>query len=157
MSSTSSQKKHIFFVIFSSTTSPTHNYSPEHEDAGEVSIGINAISLITTRLQTHTSFDSHKSLSKSIQSLRSNQQPAVALPVKKCLHGLLKQEQITASLKSNETKKDYQYHHYHNSTELCTKSDKTSPEEEEEEFDQQQQQQQINEKDPAVRLRFDLN
>ncbi|CAF4324119.1 unnamed protein product, partial [Rotaria sordida] len=88
------------------TTSPTHNYSPEGEDAGEVSISINAISLITTRLQTHTSFDSHESLSKSIQSLRSNQQPAVTLPVKKRLHGLLKQEQITASPELNGTKKD---------------------------------------------------
>ena len=106
---------------------PTRSYSPERED--DVSTSVNAMPLSTSRSKTNTPFGSHRSLSESIQSLRSNQQPAVCLPVKKRSNDL--------PLRSAEVKKDYQHHHYHNPAELIPKSDNTSSEEEEE-FEQQQ-------------------
>ena len=115
---------------------PAHSYSPEDDDGDEVSTSINAIPLTTTRSRTHTPFGSHKSLSESVQSLRSNQQPALLLPVKKRLPDLPKQEQITSSPKIYGNKKDYQHHHYQNPAELRNKTDNTSSEEEE--FEQQQ-------------------
>jgi hypothetical protein len=105
----------------------TRSYSPEQDD--EVSTSMNAMPLTMNRSKTNTPFGSHKSLSESIQSLRSNQQPSVSLPVKKRSQDL--------PSKPSEVKKDYQHHHYHNPAELITKSDNTSSEEEEL-FDQQQ-------------------
>jgi hypothetical protein len=101
----------------------TRSYSPEQDD--EVSTSINAIPLTINRSRTNTPFGSHKSLSESIQSLKSNQQPSISLPIKKRLQDL--------PIKPSEGKKDYQHHHYHNPTELKNKTDNTSSEEEEEE------------------------
>jgi len=108
----------------------THSYSPEQDD--EVSTGINAIPLTINRSRTNTPLGSHKSLSESIQSLRSNQQPSISLPIKKRSHDL--------PIKSSEVKKE---HHYHNPTELKPKTDNTSSEEDE--FEHQQQTNQIPE------------
>lgn len=107
---------------------PVRSYSPERDD--DVSTSINPMPLSSNRSKTTTPFGSHRSLSESIQSLRSNQQP-VCLPVKKRCNDL--------PLRSVDTKKDYQHHHYHNPAELMPKTDNTSSEEEEEEFDQHQQ------------------
>jgi len=100
---------------------PSNSYSPEQDDGDEVSTSINAIPLTINRSRTNTPFGSHKSLSESIQSLRSNQQPSISLPVKKRLHDL--------PIKSSEIRKE---NHYHNPIELQTKTDNTSSEEEEE-------------------------
>ncbi|CAF1121772.1 unnamed protein product [Adineta steineri] len=124
---------------------PTRPYSPEEEDADEVSTSINAIPLTTNRSRTNTPFGSHKSLSESIQSLRSNQQPALSLPVKKRVPEqpeiLPKREQKPIS---NESKSDYQHHHYHNPAQLRAQqqtklADNTSSEEEELETQQTNQ------------------
>jgi hypothetical protein len=61
---------------------PTRSYSPDQDDGDKIDASINAMPLTTNRSRTNTPFGSHKSLSKSIQSLRSNQQPALSLPVK---------------------------------------------------------------------------
>jgi hypothetical protein len=89
---------------------------------------MNAMPLTINRSKMNTPLGSHKSLSESIQSLKSNQQPSVSLPVKKRSQDL--------PTKPVEAKKDYQNHHYHNPAELVPKGDNTSSEEEE--FDQHQ-------------------
>ncbi|CAF3417419.1 unnamed protein product [Rotaria sp. Silwood1] len=127
-------------------TNPTRSYSPEHDDADDISTSINAMPLTINRSRTNTPLGSHRSLSESIQSLRSNQQTGVLLPVKKRSHDLPpilpKREQKTPSPNPFQAKNDYQHHHYHNPAQLRAqqqmKTDNTSSEEEEEEFDQQQ-------------------
>ena len=114
---------------------PVRSYSPERDD--DVSTSINPMPLSNNRSKTTTPFGSHRSLSESIQSLRSNQQPPVCLPVKKRSNDL--------PLRPVETKKDYQHHHYHNPAELIPKTDNTSSEEEELEQQQQQQTNQTSE------------
>ncbi|CAF3809732.1 unnamed protein product, partial [Rotaria sp. Silwood1] len=65
----------------------TNSYSPEHDDVDDISTNINSIPLTINRSRTNTPFGSHKSLSESIQSLRSNQQQTMQpLPIKKRLH-----------------------------------------------------------------------
>ncbi|CAF4476769.1 unnamed protein product, partial [Rotaria sp. Silwood2] len=108
------------------------------------STSINAIPLTINRSRTNTPLGSHRSLSESIQSLRSNQQTGISLPIKKRLHDLPpilpKREQKTPSPNLFQAKTDYQHHHYHNPTQLQTqqqtKTDNTSSEDEE--FEQQQ-------------------
>jgi hypothetical protein len=102
---------------------PTRSYSPEQDD--EVSTSMNAMPLTINRSRNNTPLGSHKSLSESIQSLRSNQQPSISLPVKKRLHDL--------PIKSSQIRKE---NHYHNPIELQTKTDNTSSEEEEIEHQQ---------------------
>jgi len=106
---------------------PIRSYSPEQDD--EVSTSMNAMPLTINRPRLHTPFGSHKSLSESIQSLKSNQQPSISLPIKKRSNDL--------PIKPSEVKNDYHHHHYHNPIELQTKNDNTSSEEEE--FEHQQQ------------------
>ncbi|CAF4843782.1 unnamed protein product, partial [Rotaria sp. Silwood1] len=75
----------------------------------------------------------HKSLSDSIPSLRSNQQPALSLPVKKRSHEppplpvlmIPKRVQRTQSSKSFQVKKNYQHHHYHNPAQLRAQQKRT--------------------------------
>ncbi|CAF1232251.1 unnamed protein product [Rotaria sordida] len=65
------------------------SYSPDQDDDDgddENDVSIKAMPLTANRSRTNTPFGSHKSLSDSIQSLRSNQQPALSLPVKKHSH-----------------------------------------------------------------------
>jgi hypothetical protein len=102
---------------------PTRSYSPEQDD--EVSTSMNGMPLTINRSRNNTPLGSHKSLSESIQSLRSNQQPSISLPVKKRLHDL--------PIKSSQIRKE---NHYHNPIELQTKTDNTSSEEEEIEHQQ---------------------
>lgn len=111
---------------------PIRSYSPEQDD--DVSTSMNPpMPLSINRSRLHTPLGSHKSLSESIQSLRSNQQPSISLPIKKRSNDL--------PMRTSEIKKE---HHYQNPIELKTKTDNTSSEEEGEEFEQQQQQKQIN-------------
>ena len=133
---------------------PVRSYSPDQDDGDEVDAGVNTIPLTTNRSRTTTPFGSHKSLSESIQSLRSNQQPALSLPVKKRSHEqppppplpapmVPKRDQRTPSPKSFEAKKDYQHHHYHNPAQLRTQQQKrlaVNDTSSEDEFDHQQQQ-----------------
>ena len=96
---------------------PMRSYSPEPEEIPTTS---------NTRSRTTTPFGSHKSLSESIQSLRSTQQRAITLPMKKRSDEppplpapiLPKREQRTPSPRSVDPKKDYQHHHYHNPAQL---------------------------------------
>jgi hypothetical protein len=143
---------------------PLRSYSPEQDDGDEVSTSINAVpSSMINRSRATTPLGSHKSLSESIQSLRSNQQAALSLPVKKRSHDpptlpapiIPKREQKSPSPKFYETKKDYEHHHYHNPAQLRAQkqtktTDNTSSEEENEE--QQQQPNQYSEAS-AVRIK----
>ncbi|CAF3369527.1 unnamed protein product [Rotaria sp. Silwood1] len=69
----------------------------------------------------------------SIPSLRSNQQPALSLPVKKRSHEppplpvlmIPKRVQRTQSSKSFQVKKNYQHHHYHNPAQLRAQQKRT--------------------------------
>ena len=97
----------------------TREYSPEQDD--EVSVNMNPMG--NNRLRTKSPFGSRKSLSESIQSLKSNQQAPVCLPTKKRANDL--------PAKLSAMKADYQNHHYQNPAELQTKTDNTSSEEEE--------------------------
>ncbi|UJR23937.1 hypothetical protein I4U23_026906 [Adineta vaga] len=101
------------------STASTRAYSPTEEDNDEVNTNINPMPLTNNRSRTNTPFGSHKSLSESIQSLRSNQQPAFSLPVKKRPQDpptlLPKREQRTSP---TDVTKDYQHHHYHNPAQL---------------------------------------
>lgn len=123
----------------------TRYYSPEQDEVDEISTNTNGIPLVVNRSRTTAPFGSHKSLSESVQSLRSNQQPAVSLPVKKRLNEpppiLPKREQKTPSPNLFQAKQDYQHHHYHNPAQLRAqqqiKTDDTSSEGEGE-FEQQQ-------------------
>ncbi|CAF1125679.1 unnamed protein product [Rotaria sordida] len=125
-------------------SNPTRSYSSEHDDADDISTSINAMPLTINRSRANTPLGSRRSLSESIQSLRSNQQTGISLPVKKRSHDLPpilpKREQKTPSPNSFQAKNDYQHHHYHNPTQLRAqqqiKTDNTSSEEEE--FEQQQ-------------------
>ncbi len=105
---------------------PIRSYSPDPDDVDENDSNMNTMPLTTNRSRTTTPLGSHKSLSESIQSLRSNQQPALSLPVKKRSHEpppapapiLPKRDQRTPSPKSFDATKDYQHHHYHNPAQL---------------------------------------
>ncbi|CAF1592386.1 unnamed protein product, partial [Adineta ricciae] len=128
------------------STATTRPYSPTEEDHDEVSANINPMPLTYNRSRTNTPLGSHRSLSESIQSLRSNQQPALSLPVKKRTQDpptvLPKREQKTPA---TEVQKDYQHHHYHNPAQLQVEqqkkmTDNTSSEEEEEEGEFEAQQ-----------------
>jgi len=126
------------------STIPIKSYSPEQDEVDEMSASINAMPLTINRSRTNTPFGSHKSLSESVQSLRSNQQPILSLPVKKRLHDPPTLPKREPSPKLIEAKKDYQHHHYHNPAQLRaqqqTKTENTSSEE-----DEIEHQQQINE------------
>jgi len=139
---------------------PRRSYSPDQDDVDEVDSTINTVPLTTNRSRTTTPFGSHKSLSESIQSLRSNQQPALSLPVKKRSHEppplpapmLPKRDQRTPSPKSFDAKKDYQHHHYHNPAQLRAQQQRAKNNDassSDEEFEQQQQLNNANE-DSAV-------
>lgn len=143
---------------------PTHSYSPERDDVDENSTSINGIPLTTNRLRTPASLGSHKSLSESIQSLRSNQQTGVSLPVKKRSQDippiLPKREQKPSSPNVLDVKNDYHHHHYHNPAQLRAQqkieNDNTSSEEEEEEeveFEHQQTNQ-ISQDSVVCRVKF---
>lgn len=108
---------------------PTRSYSPDEDDGDDNNASVHVTPSTTNRLRTTTSFGSHKSLSESIQSLRSNQQPGLSLPVKKrsqetssVLPTIPKRDQQTPSPKLSNAKKDYQHHHYHNPIELKAQS-----------------------------------
>ena len=122
------------------TSNPTRSFSPEHDDIDEGSSNMNPMPLINNRPRTNTTYGSHKSLSESLQSLRSNRQTPVSLPVKKSSNDapppiLPKREQRSSSPNSSLAKNDYQ-HHYHNPGQLqvkmSTKSENTSSEDDEE-------------------------
>jgi hypothetical protein len=144
---------------------PVRSYSPDQDDVDEVDSTINTVPLTTNRSRTTTPFGSHKSLSESIQSLRSNQQPALSLPVKKRSHEppplppplpapiLPKRDQRTPSPKSFDAKKDYQHHHYHNPAQLRAQQQRAKNNDvssEDDEFEQQQQQLNNATEDSAV-------
>ncbi|CAF1257526.1 unnamed protein product [Adineta ricciae] len=112
---------------------PLRSYSPDQDDGEEIEISVHAMPLATNRSRTTTPFGSRKSLTESIQSLRSNQQSALSLPVKKRPQDppplpapmVPKRDHQTPSPKSFEGKKDYQYHHYHNPTQIRTQPKRT--------------------------------
>lgn len=110
---------------------PIRSYSPEQDD--DISTSMNAMPLTLNRSRINTPLGSHKSLSESIQSLRSNQQPSLSLPVKKRLNDLPN--------KPSEIKKE---HHYQNPIELQRKNDNTSSEEEGEQQQEFERPKQIN-------------
>ncbi len=139
---------------------PARSYSPDQDDVDEMDSNINTVPLTTNRSRTNTPFGSHKSLSESIQSLRSNQQPGLSLPVKKRSQEppplpapiVPKREQRTPSPKSFGTKKDHQHHHYHNPAQLRAQQQRAKNNDassSDEEFEQQQQLNNANE-DSAV-------
>ena len=109
---------------------PLRSYSPEPEEL---------IPASNTRSRTITPFGSHKSLSESIQSLRSTQQRAISLPMKKRSDDapppppplpapiLPKRDQRTPSPKPLDPKKDYQHHHYHNPAQLRAEQRRQTP------------------------------
>jgi hypothetical protein len=146
---------------------PMRSYSPELDEGDEASTSVNVMPLTTNRSRTTTPFGSRKSLSESIHSLRSNQQPAFSLPVKNRSHEppplpapvVPKREQRTPSPKSVDVKKDYQHHHYHNPGQLrVQQKQKQQPQRavnnnssSEDEFENQQQINNISE-DSAVRI-----
>lgn len=109
---------------FSDVRPPPHirSYSPDQDDIDDNDPNLNTMPLTANRSRT-TTMGSRKSLSESIQSLRSNQQTALSLPVKKRSQEpppptVPKRDQSTPSPKSSEAKKDYQHHHYHNPIQL---------------------------------------
>lgn len=110
---------------FSDVRPPPHarSYSPDPDDIDDNDSNLNTMPLTANRSRTNT-MGSRKSLSESIQSLRSNQQTALSLPVKKrsqepAAPTVPKREQRTPSPRSSsEAKKDYQHHHYHNPAQL---------------------------------------
>ena len=119
---------------------PTRSYSPYEDDADEIDASVKAMPLTTNRSRP---FGSHKSLSESIQSLRSNQQTPLSLPVKKRSQDapslpapmIPKRDQRTPSPKLSEAKNNYHHHHYQNSAQLKTQrrrvNSETSSEDEE--------------------------
>jgi hypothetical protein len=141
---------------------PIRSYSPDQDD--EIDTNVHVTPVTTNRSRTITPFGSHKSLSESIHSLRSNQQPALSLPVKKRSQEpppppapiVPKRDQRTPSPKSFEAKKDYQHHHYHNPGQLRAHQQQkqrlahNNSSSEEDEFEQQQ----LNntKEDSAVRI-----
>ncbi|CAF3326638.1 unnamed protein product [Rotaria socialis] len=130
---------------------PTRSYSPDQDDGDEINASINAMPITTNRSRTTTPFGSRKSLSESIQSLRSNQQPALSLPVKKRSQEastlpsstIPKRDQQTPSPKLFSTKKDYQHHHYHNPAQLRAQQQAKNSDASSEE-DESKHQQQLN-------------
>ncbi|CAF2879574.1 unnamed protein product [Rotaria sp. Silwood2] len=130
---------------------PRRSYSPDNDGGGgdDIDTSVHAMPLTTNRSRTTTPFGSHKSLSESIQSLRSNQQSALSLPVKKRSQEapplppsiIPKRDQQTPSPKSFNTKKDYQHHHYHNPAQLKAQQQTTNNDTSSEEDDLQHQQQ----------------
>ena len=143
-----------------------NSYSAEHDEIDEASTSIVIRSSIINRSRTTTPLGSHKSLSTSIQSLRSNQQPTVSLPMKKRSHDLStlnKQEKRNVSPKPKSPHHEYQHHHYQNPTQLQnqqkTTTDNTSSEEDDEQrsVDQQITPLASNYVDPSVRFLVVLN
>lgn len=102
---------------------PTRSYSPDPDDIDDHDSNLNTAPLTANRPRT-TPFGSRKSLSESIQSLRSNTQPALTLPTKKRPQEsapppmVPKRDQRTPSPRSFEIQKDYQHHHYHNPAQM---------------------------------------
>jgi len=133
---------------------PIRSYSPDQDDVDEVDSNINTMPLTTNRSRTTTPFGSHKSLSESIQSLRSNQQSALSLPVKKRSHEppapplpaplIPKRDQRTPSPKSFDAKKDYQHHHYHNPAQLRAQQQRTTNNDTSSEDEELENQKQLN-------------
>ena len=121
-----------------------HCYSPERDDLDRVDSTTNAMPLILNRFRTNNSLGSHKSLSESIQSLRSNQQTGLSLPVRKRSDDhhpptLPKREQKTSPSNLRFAKNTYQDHHYSNPAHLRTEQqNKGKDTSSEEEFEQQQ-------------------
>lgn len=142
---------------------PTRSYSPDQDDVDEVDSNINTMPLTTNRSRTTTPFGSHKSLTESIQSLRSNTQPALSLPVKKRSQEppplpapmVPKRDQRTPSPKSFDSKKTYQHHHYHNPAQLRSQQQKEINNDissDDEEFQQEQQKLNNVKEDSAVSI-----
>ena len=141
---------------------PMRSYSPTQDDVDENDSNLNVMPLTVTRSRATPSFGSRKSLTESLHSIKSNQQPAVFLPVKKRSHDapppvpapmVPKRDQHTPSPRSFEAKKDYQHHHYHNPTQLRPQKQQKPINDdlssEDEEFEQQQRLNNANE-DSAV-------
>ncbi|CAF1123008.1 unnamed protein product [Rotaria sp. Silwood1] len=128
------------------------SYSPDNDDIDDdIDTSVNAMPLTTNRSRTITPFGSHKSLTESIQSLRSNQQPGLSLPVKKRSHEppplppsiISKHDQQTSSPKLFNAKKDYQHHQYHNPAQLKVHQ-QTKPNDISSDEDELEHQQQLN-------------
>lgn len=106
---------------------PQRSYSPDVDDLDEDESNLNSVPLPSNRSRT-APFGSRKSLTESIQSLRSNQQSALQLPTKKRSNDapplppppptVPKRDDKSASPRSNHSKKDYQQHFYHNPAQL---------------------------------------
>jgi len=139
---------------------PIRSYSPDQDDGDEMDVSVHAMPLATNRSRTTTPFGSRRSLSESIHSLRSNQQPALSLPVKKRSQEppplpapmVPKRDQRTPSPKSFDGKKDYQHHLYHNPGQLRAQQQRTPNRDtsSEDEFEEQQQQLNNATEDSAV-------
>jgi hypothetical protein len=135
---------------------PTRSYSPYPDDVDDNESNLNTMPLTTNRSRTTTPFGSRKSLTESIQSLRSNQQPGLSLPVKKRSQEppppppavpppmVPKRDQRTPSPKSFETKTDYQHHHYHNPAQLRAQQQRTTDNDVSSEDEELAQQQRLN-------------
>jgi hypothetical protein len=133
---------------------PTRSYSPYPDDVDDNDSNLNTMPLTTNRSRTITPLGSRKSLTESIQSLRSNQQPALSLPVKKRSHEppppalpppmVPKRDQPTPSPKSFEAKTDYQHHHYHNPAQLRAQQQRTTDNDVSSEDEELAQQQRLN-------------
>ena len=113
--------------------SSTHN-DDEEEDDDQIS----QRRIILNRSRTTTPLGSHRSLSESIQSLRSNQQPSLTLPMKKRVNdpsssstttdsgeNRMKRDEMNPSLRVMSVKTDYQHHHYENPLQLRNEEQKT--------------------------------
>jgi hypothetical protein len=131
---------------------PTRSYSPYPDDADDNDSNLNTMPLAANRSRT-TPFGSRKSLSESIQSIRSSQQPGLSLPVKKRSQEppptlppptLPKREQRTPSPRSFEAKTDYQHHHYYNPAQLRAQQPKTTDNDVSSEDEELAQQQRLN-------------
>lgn len=101
---------------------PQRSYSPADDDLDEDDSNLNPVPMPSSRSR-QAPFGSRKSLTESIQSLKSNQQSALHLPTKKRSNEppqpiIPKRDEKSASPKSLEGKKDYQHHHYHNPAQL---------------------------------------
>ena len=143
---------------------PMRSYSPDPDDLDTGSTIIHGMPSNVIRSRTTTPFGSHKSLSESIQSMRSNHQP-ISLPMKKRSQEppplpapiVPKRDQRSPSPKSADAKKDYQHHHYHNPAQLRAQqqqrvAENNNTSSEEDELEKEQPMRNISE-DSAVRIR----
>ena len=145
---------------------PMRSYSPDPDDVDTGSTIIHGMPSNAIRSRTTTPFGSHKSLSESIQSMRSNHQP-ISLPMKKRTQEppplpapiVPKRDQRSPSPRSPDAKKDYQHHHYHNPAQLRAQHQQhqqrpaeNNTSSEEDELEKEQPMRNVSE-DSAVRIR----